>query len=151
MCGFTNGNCVTKRIINSEEIKPVALANYRCTLVWRHQVSHVANQYKILRFKQNLEVMFLLSKHPPPLPSNPDLSTDSNLVQRFRVDLKAFLGLSMPNQYCPAIKSKCLAGLWVRFYGQKHQTSWSLYIQYCPNATLHSLASKYCSRRIIAN
>ena len=31
---FTNGNCVTNRVVNSEEIKPVALANYRCSLVW---------------------------------------------------------------------------------------------------------------------
>ena len=43
-------------------------------------------------------------------------------MQRFRVDLKTFLGLAMPNQCCHAVKKKCLADLLVEYFGKKPQT-----------------------------
>jgi len=41
----------------------------------------------------------------------------------FRVDLKTFLGLAMPNQYCPTVEKEYKAGFWVIFLGQKPLTS----------------------------
>ena len=43
-------------------------------------------------------------------------------MQRFIVDLKTFLGLSVPKQYCSTVKSNYLTGLWVRFKDQKIPT-----------------------------
>ena len=35
------------------------------------------------------------------------------LLQELRVDLKTFLGLVLPNQYCPSSSGKFKAGFWV--------------------------------------
>jgi len=43
-------------------------------------------------------------------------------MQRFRVDLKTFLGLAMPNQYCHGAETKYLADFIVGFLGKKPQT-----------------------------
>jgi len=43
-------------------------------------------------------------------------------MQRFRVDLKTFLGLAMPNQCSHMSESKCLANFLVGFWGKKPQT-----------------------------
>ena len=43
-------------------------------------------------------------------------------MQRFRVDLKTFLGLAMPNNAAMLSKSKYLADFLVEFLGKKPQT-----------------------------
>jgi len=41
-------------------------------------------------------------------------------MQRFRVDLKTFLGLAMPNQCFHAVRSKYLADFLVEFLGKPY-------------------------------
>jgi len=43
-------------------------------------------------------------------------------MQRFRVDLKIFLGLAMPNQCCHAVRNKYLVDLYLGFFSKKPQT-----------------------------
>jgi len=57
-----------------------SLSGYWVTLVWRHQIVSQSVQSVGWSVSQSVEKM-----------------------QRFRVDLKTFLGLAMPNQYCHAI------------------------------------------------
>ena len=67
-------------MLNSEEIKPIALAVIKLCLfegISSHSVYKLLNK-EILKFH-------------------------SNLMQSFKVDLKTFLGLAMPNKYCHAV------------------------------------------------
>ena len=43
-------------------------------------------------------------------------------MQGFRVDLKTFLGLTMPNQSCHAVRKYIFGGFLVEFFGKKPQT-----------------------------
>ena len=65
----------------SEKIKPVAIAIIELRL--SEGISQSDNQSEENKIFKKLH---------------------SNLVQRFRVDLNTFLGLAVPNQYCPAVK-----------------------------------------------
>ena len=38
-------------------------------------------------------------------------------MQRFTVDLKKFLGLAVPNQYCPAVTKQIFGWLWSKILG----------------------------------
>jgi len=68
--------------LNSEEIKPTASAVTELCL--SEGISQSVSQ-------KNLLIKKFLKFH-------------SNFMQRFRVDLKTFLGLAMPKQCCHAVK-----------------------------------------------
>ena len=53
-------------------------------------------------------------------------------MEGLRVDLKTFLCLAMPNQYCQTIKKEYEAGFWVIYLGWKLQTSMIPNIQLLP-------------------
>ena len=76
------GTCQAKATSNSEKIKPVALAVIELHL--SEGIRQSVSQLKILLNKFFLKFC-------------------SNLLKAFRVDLKAILGLVLPNQYCPII------------------------------------------------
>jgi len=40
-------------------------------------------------------------------------------MQRFRVDLKTFLGLAMPNQWCHAVRKEIFDGFLGGIFGQE--------------------------------
>ena len=63
-------------MLNSEEIKPITLVIIESRL--SEGISQIVSQLVELKFH-------------------------SNLMQRFRVYLKAFLGLTIPNQCCHAV------------------------------------------------
>ena len=67
-------------MLNSEEINPIALAVIELHL--SESISQIVSQKNLLNRK-------FYKFH--------------NLMQRFRVDLKAFLGSTMPNQCCHAV------------------------------------------------
>ena len=73
------GTCRAKATSNSEKIKPVALAVIELRLseeISRPVTQSVENSVEYIYFKFR-----------------------SNLLKVFRVDLKAYLGLVLPNQY----------------------------------------------------
>ena len=50
-------------------------------------------------------------------------------MQWFRVDLKTFLGLAMPNQYSQTARKQISSWFWGDNFGPKSpKPSWSLYI-----------------------
>ena len=72
-------------MLNSEKIKPITLA-----VIELHLSEGISQSVNLLN-----KVLKIIH---------------SNLMQRFRVDLKTFLGLAMPNQCYNAV-TKFLAGL----------------------------------------
>ena len=77
-CGMPKGTTRAEVTLNSEKIKPVALAVIELCL------SEGISQSVSRKFHFNK--LFLKFR--------------SNLLKAFQVDLKAFLGLVLPNQYC---------------------------------------------------
>ena len=71
-------------MLNSEEIKPVAIAIIELRLS-----ESIISQSISLSISQQKNVKFL--------------KFHNNLMQQFRVDLKTFLGLAMPNQYSQSV------------------------------------------------
>ena len=84
------GTCWAKTTSNSEKIKPVTLAVVKLHL--SKGISQSVTQ----------SVKNWLNKHY--------FKFHSNLLKVFRVDLKACLGLVLPNQYCLIIGRKIEAG-----------------------------------------
>jgi len=66
-----------------------SFSGYRVTLVWRHQIVSQSDSQAVSQQKNLFNKKFL--------------KFHSNLMQRFRVDLKTFLGLAMPNQCCQKV------------------------------------------------
>jgi len=75
-------------MLNSEEIKPITLAVIELCL--SEGISQIVSQM-VGQSVENLLNKKIFKFH-------------SNLMQRFRVDLKTFLGLAMPSQCCHAVK-----------------------------------------------
>ena len=50
------------------------------------------------------------------------LKFHNNLVQWFRVDLKTFLGLAMPNQYSQTVRKQISSWFWGDNFGPNPQT-----------------------------
>jgi len=90
------------------------LSGYWVTLVWRHQSDSQSkkniNQKKLL----NLLNLFSVEKSV-----NRKFQFHSNLMQSFRVDLKTFMGLAMPNQCYHAIIKLILGWFAGRIFGQE--------------------------------
>jgi len=78
-CGMPKGTSWAEAMLNSENIKSVALAIIK---LWRHQ----SGSQSVENSTKNVLLKFR-----------------SNFLKAFRVDLKAFLDLVLPNQYCPII------------------------------------------------
>ena len=38
-------------------------------------------------------------------------------MEEFRINLKTFLGLAMPNQYCPTVRMSILGWFWSKMFG----------------------------------
>jgi len=87
LSGWQKGTSWDKATLNSGEIKPIALAVIELCLSEgiRLSVSHIVSQQKNLLNKKFLKFQ-------------------SKLIQRFRVKLKTFLGLAMPNQCFNAVR-----------------------------------------------
>ena len=94
-CGWRIGTSQDEATLNSEKIKPAAIAIIELYL--SEGISKGVSQQKILLNKK-----FLIK-----------------LVEGFMVDLKTFLGFSMPNQSCLGITKKILSWLWVDIFGQE--------------------------------
>ena len=75
--------------LNSEEIKPIDLVVIELCL--SEGISQSVSQSDIISQSVEKSVKFFFFKF------------HNNFMQRFRVDLKTFLGLAMPNQCCRAV------------------------------------------------
>ena len=80
-CGMLKGTCRAEATSNSEKIKPVALAVIELCL--SEGISQLL-AYSVSR--KFCQIIFFKFR--------------SNLLKAFRVNLKACLGLVLPNQYC---------------------------------------------------
>jgi len=74
---------------DSEKIKPHMLIHYQVTLVWRHQLVSLLVS---LLVSQAVEILL-----------NIFFKFSGNFLKTVQIDLKACLGLVLPNQYCPII------------------------------------------------
>ena len=78
------GTCRPKATSNSEKIKPVALAIIELRL--SEDISQSVTQLLSQSLENSVKYIYL--------------KFCSNLLKSFRVNLKACLGLVLPNQYC---------------------------------------------------
>ena len=121
--------------MNSEEIKPVAIAiiELRSSEGISRSVGQSVSQQKNL-----LNRKFLIKFH-------------NNLMQQFRVDLKTFLGLAMPNQCSQTVRKQISAGFGVIILGQNPQTFmipiYSTVVLYDVNIENVSCSTMYYQRR----
>jgi len=86
--GVVKGTSWAEETLNGENVKPIALAIVEFHGI-RQLVSKLVSQ-SVSQLKIQLNNFFLISYC-------------SNVLKAFLVDLKAYLGLVLPNQYCPIV------------------------------------------------
>ena len=89
------GTSQAKATSNSEKIKPVALTVIELRL--SEGIGQLLSQSVTLSVENSAQYFCKFC---------------SNLLKVFRVDLKAWLGLVLPNQYCLIVVREIEAGFW---------------------------------------